>query len=112
MLWLERLACGWAGFGGVTGLWYSITGAAVPTGFVRPHNETASGLADGARRQLARPLQQLDGSRSLVVALAEGRVPDLVLHILDGKITPEDEAELVRLRHGLDQISGPRRRYR
>jgi hypothetical protein len=110
-LWLERLMRGWGGLGGVTGLWYSIVGAAVPTGFVRPQNAIASGLADNARRQLVRALQQLDGSRSLVVALAEGRVPDLVLHVLDGKLTPTDLAELTRLRHGLDEISGPRRRY-
>jgi hypothetical protein len=57
-MWLERLMRGWAGVGGVTGLWHSITGAAVPTGFVRPPNDVSSGLADGARRQLVRALQR------------------------------------------------------
>jgi hypothetical protein len=110
VLWLERLARGWGGLGGVTGLWHSILGAAVPTGFVRPHNVIASGLADSARRQLDRALRRLDGSKSLVVALAEGRAPDFVLHVLAGEITPADEAELDRLRLGLDHLAGRRQR--
>jgi hypothetical protein len=54
---LQRLQRGWGGLGGVTGLWLSITGALVPTGFVRPPDNTVAGLADGARRQLARALR-------------------------------------------------------
>jgi hypothetical protein len=108
-LWLQRLARGWGGLGGVTGLWYSITGAAVPTGFVRPQNATVSGLADSARRQLVRALRQLDGSRDLVVALAEGQVPPLIAHVLEVRMTHADEAELARLREGLDRLAG---RYR
>jgi hypothetical protein len=108
VLWLERLARGWGGLGGVTGLWYSITGAAVPTAFFRPTNDTSSGLADGARRALGRALRQLDGSRALIVALAENEVPPLVLRVLDGKLTPADQVELDRLRTGLDHLAGRR----
>jgi hypothetical protein len=110
-LWLERLMRGWAGLGGVTGLWYSILGAATPApGYIRPTNDVTSGLADGARRQLERALRQLDGSRSLVVALAEGRVPPLIHRAIEGKLTPRDEAALDRLRLGLDHLAGRRAR--
>jgi hypothetical protein len=109
-LWIERLMRGWAGLGGVTGLWYSITGAAVPTAFFRPTNDPASGLADGARRQLERALRRLDGSRDLVVALADNRVPPLVLRVLDGKLNRADKVELERVRLGLDHIAGRRSR--
>jgi hypothetical protein len=109
-LWLERLARGWAGVGGVTGLWYSIVGAATPAGYIRPMNDVTSGLADGARRQLVKALQRLDGSRALIVALCEGHTPPLVLHVLEGKITPADEAELTKLRLGLDHLAGRRQR--
>jgi hypothetical protein len=105
-LWLQRLARGWAGLGGVTGLWYSILGAAVPIGFVQPQNPIASGLADSARRQLHQALRRLDGSRSLVVALAEGALPDVVVRVLEGRLTPADVATLERLRQGLDRVAG------
>jgi hypothetical protein len=104
-LWLQRLARGWAG-GGVTGLWHSILGAAVPTGFVRPQNVIASGLADSARRQLDRALHSLDGSRDLVIELAEGRTPDIVVRILDRSLTEADAMALERLRASLDDIGG------
>jgi hypothetical protein len=109
VLWLERLARAWGGVGGVTGLWGSIVGTSIPTGYVRIQNDATSGLADGARRQLARALNRLDGSRSLVVSLAEGQVPALVLRVLDGKPTPADKVELERLRQSLDDIGGERR---
>jgi hypothetical protein len=109
VMWLERLARAWAGLGGVTGLWYSIIGAATPApGYVRLTNDAASGLADGARRQLVKALQRLDGSRALIVALCEGQVPPLVLHVLEGRITPADQVELVRLCAGLDHLAGRR----
>jgi hypothetical protein len=111
-LWLERLARAWGGLGGVHALWLSIVGAMVPTAFVRPQDNTVAGLADGARRALVRALRELDGSRALIVALAENQVPPLVLHVLEGQITPADEAELVRLRLGLDHLAARHRRYR
>ena len=46
--------------------------------------------ADAARTRLAR----LDGSRDLVIALAEGRVPPLVIHAVENRLTADDEVEL------------------
>ena len=65
--------------------------------------------ADQARYVLGRMLRQLDGSRELVIALAEGRTPDVVLRALDGTLTSDDQAAPTRLRAGLDRISGSRR---
>jgi hypothetical protein len=78
--WLEAMARAWGGLGGVTGLWYAITGAAVPTGFARRQDAGLAGLADGARRRLQRICRGLDGSRDLVIELAEGKVPVIVVH--------------------------------
>ena len=108
-LWIERLMRSWGGLGGVTGLWHSITGAAIPPGFVRMQNDATSGLADSARRQLVRALSRLDGSRSLVVALVEGQVPPIVVRVLDNRLTRADKVELERLRAGLDHLAGRRR---
>jgi hypothetical protein len=108
-LWLQRLARGWGGLGGVTGLWYSILGAAVPTGFVRPQDAIASGLADSARRQLGWALRRLNGSRDLVVELAEGHTPEIVVRVIERRLTVSDAAMLERLRRGLDDIGGERR---
>jgi hypothetical protein len=105
-LWLEHLARGWGGLGGVHALWLSIVGAMVPTASVQPQNTTAAGLADGARRQLVRALHRLDGSRDLVIALAEGQTPSLVLRAIEDRLTRTDEADLVRLRDGLDHLAG------
>jgi hypothetical protein len=55
-------------------------------------------------------LRQLDGSRDLVLALAEGRCPPIVIHVIEGRITGADEKTLDRLRQGLDAIGGGRRR--
>jgi hypothetical protein len=110
VMWLQRLARDWGGAGGVHGLWNSIMGAAMPTpGHTHLVNDITSGLADGARRQLVRALNRLDGSRSLVVSLAEGQVPALVLRVLDGKTTPADKVELERLRVSLGDIGEGRR---
>jgi hypothetical protein len=108
-LWLERLMRSWGGTGGVTGLWHSIIGAG-SIGYVRLQNDVTSGLADGARRQLVRALNQLDGSRSLVIALVEGQIPPLILRVLDGKITSADMVALERLRVALDHLAGRRTR--
>jgi hypothetical protein len=108
VLWLQRLQRGWAGAGGCHALWLTILGAAVPTGFVRPENAIASGLADNARRQLVRALRQLDGSRSLVVSLAEGQAPPIVLRAFEDRLTTPDKIELERLRFGLDALAGRR----
>jgi hypothetical protein len=106
---LQRLARAWGGLGGVTGLWHAITGAAVPTGFVRREDTGLAGLADGARRRLQRMCRSLDGSRDLVIELAEGRIPTLVLRVLEHALTVDDAAALERLRQSLDDIGGERR---
>jgi hypothetical protein len=106
---LQRMARGWGGLGGVTGLWFAITGAAAPTGFVRRENEGLSGLADQARRRLQRVCSRLDGSRALIIELAEGRVPPIVLRVLDHTLTADDAVTLERLRRGLDDIGDGRR---
>jgi hypothetical protein len=106
---LQRLAVAWGGLGGVTGLWLSITSALIRTGYAPiPGADGGFGLAGPARRRLARALRRLDGSRDLVIQLAEGRAPPLVLHVVENRITPKDEVELDRLRRGLDRIAGRR----
>jgi hypothetical protein len=108
-LWLETMARAWGGLGGVTGLWYAITGAAVPPGFVRRGDAGLAGLADQARQRLQRVCPQLDGSWDLVIELASGAVPSIVLRVLDRSLTTADAAALERLRRGLDDIGGARR---
>jgi hypothetical protein len=50
----------------------AITGALVATGFAPvPVADGSFSLADGARRRLPRVLHRLNGSRDLVVSLAE-----------------------------------------
>jgi hypothetical protein len=106
---LQQAARGWGGRdGSVTGLWEAITGALVRTGFApTPAGDGGFSFADGARR-LARLVRTLDGSRDLVIDLAEGRVPPLVLHVLERRIDHEDEDTLDRLRTGLDHIAARR----
>jgi hypothetical protein len=60
----------------------------------------------GARRQLARVCRQLDGCRSLVIALAEERsVPPIVLRAIAQRLTERDFVTLETLRKGLDAIT-------
>ena len=86
--------------GSVGGLWSAIVAA------TRMGSTTAvvPGGADAARFRLARPLSRLDGSRDLVVQLADGQVPPLVLRVIDGWVTDAAREELERLRDGLDRM--------
>jgi hypothetical protein len=104
---LQQAARGWGGRdGSVSGLWEAITGALVRAEFApTPVGDGGFGLADGARRWLAQLVRALDGSRDLVIDLAEGRVPPLVLHVLERPLDHEDEYALDRLRTGLDHIA-------
>jgi hypothetical protein len=108
MLWLQRLARAWGGLGGCRALWLSIAGALVPTGYIRVQSATMEGLSDGARRALMAAVRRLDGSRDLVVGLAEGQVPPLVLRAIEDRLTTPDKIELERLRQGLDALAGRR----
>jgi hypothetical protein len=108
-LWLQTMARAWGGLGGVTGLWCAIIGGAVPAGFVRREDAGLAGLADGARRRLLRICRRLDGSRELVIDLAEGNVPEIILHVIERTLTEADVESLERLRRSLDDIGGGRR---
>jgi hypothetical protein len=110
--WLRRAARAWGGKdGSCEGLWHAITGALVSTGFAPvPASGGNFGLGDQARRALQRACRTLDGSRRLIIGLAEGGAPPLVLHVLEGKVTPADKIELDRLRFGLDALAGRRGR--
>jgi hypothetical protein len=109
---LRRIARAWGRDGSVPGPWDAITSALVTTGYVAAPVTADIGfaLADNARKSLAQALRQLDGSRDLVIALAEGGIPDLILHVLEHKVTEQDTIALERLRLELDRISGQRRR--
>jgi hypothetical protein len=104
---LQRATRAWGGRdGNVTGLWEAITGALTSTGFVPnpPVGEGGWSLADGARRRLEQVCRRLDGSRALVIELAEGRIPEIVVHVIERRLTVADAAALERLRQGLDDI--------
>jgi hypothetical protein len=45
----------------------------------------------------------------LVIDLAEGRVPEIVLHVLDHALTEADAVALERLQQSLDDLGGERR---
>jgi hypothetical protein len=87
--------------GSVGGLWLAVVAAATHMGST---TAVVPGGADAARFRLARPLSGLDGSRDLVVQLAEGQSPPLVLRVLDGRVIDADREELERLRNGLDRM--------
>jgi hypothetical protein len=60
-------------------------------------------VADRAVRLCHRPhrARRVTGSR---IELAEGRVPPLVVRVLDGRLTCRDREALARLRDGLDRM--------
>ena len=62
--------------------------------------------ADHVRHRLARALSRLDGCRSLVTEIAEGRSPPIIVRAVERCLTDEDAADLDRLRTGLDRIAG------
>jgi hypothetical protein len=100
--WLQATARAWGGRdGSVSGLWSSIIAAATRMGSAVA---AVPAGADAARFRLVRALSRLDGSRDLVVELAEGRVPPVVVHVLEGTLTAGDYAQLARLRVGLDRM--------
>jgi hypothetical protein len=103
---LQRVARAWGGRdGNVKGLWEAITGALTSTGFApNPVDDGGYSLADGARRRLEQVCRRLDGSRELVIELAEGKAPEIVVHVLERRLTVADAVTLERLRQGLDDI--------
>ena len=107
-LWLQCLArsLGPHSFG-VDGLWTAIAGAGIGTTSVTTPVAVGEGAAH-ARYVLDKMLRRLDGSRDLVVELAEGRVPDIVVRVIEHRLTPADNVVLDQLRAGLDRLSGRR----
>jgi len=61
--------------------------------------------SDQARYRLARALGKLDGCRTLVVEIAEGRAPPLVIRAAERTLTMADVDMLARLRDGLDRVA-------
>jgi hypothetical protein len=108
---LQRVARAWGGRdGNLDGLWGAITAALTSTSFApAPVGEGGWSLADGARRRLRRVCRSLDGSRDLVIELAEGKVPEIVVNVIERRLTAVDAVALERLRQGLDDIGGERR---
>jgi hypothetical protein len=43
--------------------------------------------SDAARFRLASALRRLDSSRELITALAEGKMPPLIIHVVEGRLT-------------------------
>jgi hypothetical protein len=88
----------------VHGLWLAILSAATRTSYTLPL------LGDqNARRSLERLCSALNGSRALVIELAEGQMPPLVIRAALNQLTPFDMVEIEELRAGLDDLAAPRR---
>jgi hypothetical protein len=108
---LRRIARAWGGRdGSLNGLWEAITGALTSTRFAPAPVVGPGGysLADGARRRLERACRSLDESRALVIELAEGRLPEIVIRVIERRLTAADSVTLEHLRDGLDALSGRR----
>jgi hypothetical protein len=87
----------------VAGLWAALTGAMIGRGLVTP--ASVGPLAPIAQRKLARMLERLDGSRDLVIAIAENRPVRLVAHALAGRLDGADYVNLELLKTGLDRVA-------
>jgi hypothetical protein len=90
----------------VEGLWRGLLAAGSrPSGFV----PALLGDQNG-RRKLTTACRELNGVRSLVVALAEEiSIPPLVIRAIRRELTLDDVAQLEELRRALDDLSLPRR---
>lgn len=106
--WLRRLARNLGPkTNAVAGLWAALIGAATSAQGSVP--VAVGPAADHSRYVLGRLLRRLDGSRGLVLELAENRTPPLVIRALENRLTRADEIALDRLRYGLDRVAGRRR---
>jgi hypothetical protein len=105
---LQRMARAWGGRdGSLNGLWSAILAASSSASFVpAPVADGKSSPSDSARGRLERLCRRLDGSRDLVIKLASGAVPQIILRVLNHALTQEDAAALEHLRQGLDAIHG------
>jgi hypothetical protein len=107
---LVLLARGWGGDDGCSGLWVALTGALTPARPAPSVLDQRMGLAGYAWQRLAQACRQLDGSRNLVLALAEGRSPPIVRRVVERKLTIADSMTLEKLRQGLDRVGRGRTR--
>jgi hypothetical protein len=108
-LWLRTLAQAWGGTASVNGLWAAIAGGLISTDLAtRNGDDMATGLAVGARKQLARAVGRLDGSRALVIGIIEGPIPPVIFRVIEDRLTRADMVALERLRQGLDHLAGRR----
>ena len=83
------------------GIWNAILGALIKT---TPGIEPMVG-DQGGRRTLEHVLRRLDGSRDLVLELAEeGPMPSIYVRAAGHRLTPRDLVRLELLRKGLDGI--------
>jgi hypothetical protein len=89
----------------VNGLWLAIVAAGS-----RNATYTLPLTGDhGARATLAWICRRLDGSRDLVLELAEeGTMPPICVRAAEHRLTPRDAIRLELLRQGLDGIAAPR----
>lgn len=104
---LAQVARSWGVRGAsVAGIWNAIlaAGSRLPAHTV---SATPAG-ADGARWRLVSLIRQLNGSRELVMELAEGRLPPIVDRAVHHRLTAGDLLALAALRADLDQLSGRR----
>jgi hypothetical protein len=110
-LWLRTLARAWGGEMSVTGLWSAITGGLIPVDWIGRNTDLAASLGVGARKQLARAVARLDGSRALVIGIIEGPTPPVVFRVIEGQTTRSAQVELERLRTSLDHLDGRRTQH-
>ena len=102
---LRRIARSFGRDASPAGVWAALLAAASRT----PPGAPAVIGDYGARDTLARICRRLDGSRDLVLELAEeGPMPSICVRAAGHRLTPRDLVRLELLRRGLDGISPPR----
>jgi hypothetical protein len=100
---LRRIARSFGRDASPSGVWAAIVAAASRT----PPGAPVIIGDYGARDTLARICRRLDGSRDLVLELAEegGPLPPICVRAAEHRLTPRDLVQLELLRQGLDGIS-------
>jgi hypothetical protein len=100
---LRRIARSFGRDASPSGVWSAIVAAASRT----PPGALPIIGDYGARDTLARICRRLDGSRDLVLELAEeGPMPPICVRAVEHRLTPRDAVRLELLRKSLDGIAG------
>ena len=99
---LRRIARSFGREASPAGIWVALLAAASRTPPGAPNL-----ISDyGARDTLARICRRLDGSRDLVLELAEeGQMPPICVRAVEHRLTPRDLVQLELLRRGLDGVA-------